>query len=112
MRSSFQKLVLYLNPIDEWCTTVNYFFETLKDGLAPKNLTYDATLWLHLSRSRLSSPAEVFKTVDTKNFYFLLNRGCILSFAAFFMLTGIGCVVGFVGCWRMSGDHLVSKVDR
>lgn len=78
------KLTLYLNPVDEWCTNVNYFVETFKNGISPSNFTYDGTIWLHLARCG------------------------IISFAFYFMFTGISCVTGLIGCWKMSGDQLIT----
>lgn len=75
---------LYLNPVDEWCTNIEYHMKLLEQGLVPDTLTDEGTVWLHLVRS------------------------CIAAFCFYFMLTAIGCVTGLMGCWKASGDHLIS----
>lgn len=33
-----EQLVLYLNPIEEWCTNVNYYLDTFEMGIVPPYL--------------------------------------------------------------------------
>lgn len=78
---------LYLNPVEEWCFNNDYHVKLLEYGLLPKRVTRNGELWFHLARS------------------------AIAGFALYFMWTGIACVMGFLGCWRASGDHLVSTAS-
>ncbi len=33
-----EQLVLYLNPIEEWCTNINYYLDTFEMGIVPPYL--------------------------------------------------------------------------
>ena len=97
---------LYLNPIDEWCTNVDYYMQILgissftffyklmllKDtdvdvsdhGLLPEQLTKDGQVWFHFARTSVA------------------------AFCLYFMTSAVACVTGLMGCWKASGDHLIS----
>ena len=46
-----EKMVLYLNPLDEWCTNIDYFTYLLKLGeITPKRLSDEGQIWLHFAR--------------------------------------------------------------
>jgi hypothetical protein len=75
---------LYLNPIEEWCFNQDYYVKLLEHGLLPKRVTRNGEIWFHLART------------------------AIAGFILYFMWTGIASVTGFLGCWRSSGDHLIS----
>lgn len=75
---------LYLNPVEEWCANIDYYVKLLEYGLLPARLTSHAEIWFHLARSSIA------------------------AFCLYFMWMGIGCVTGLLGCWKASGDHLIS----
>ena len=75
---------LYLNPVEEWCANNDYYFNLLENKLLPERLTSQGELWFHFARS------------------------AVAGFCLYFMFTGVGSVTGLMGCWRASGDHLIS----
>ena len=75
---------LYLNPVEEWCANIDYYVRLLDYGFLPERITTQATLWYHVARSSIA------------------------AFCLYFMFMGVGCVLGLLGCWRASGDHLIS----
>ena len=51
MTTPGEKMVLYLNPLDEWCTNIDYFTYLLKLGeITPKRLSDEGQIWLHFAR--------------------------------------------------------------
>jgi hypothetical protein len=34
-QSENAKLVLYLNPVEEWCTNINYYLDSFETGIIP-----------------------------------------------------------------------------
>ena len=75
---------LYLNPVDEWCTNIDYNMQLIDSGLLPPNLTHNGQYWFHFARTSVA------------------------CFCLFFMWSAIACVTGLMGCWKASGDHLIS----
>jgi len=75
---------LYLNPIDEWCTSIDYYMQILDHGLLPEQLTRDGQVWFHFART------------------------AVASFCLYFMFSAVACCTGLMGCWKASGDHLIS----
>ncbi|XP_040564506.1 uncharacterized protein [Lepeophtheirus salmonis] len=75
---------LYLNPVEEWCTNVDYQMKIMDGPLLPSRITHNAGLWFHFIRTSVA------------------------GFICYFMLTGVACVSGLIGCWRASGDNLIS----
>ena len=53
-------------------------------GLVPQGLTRDGRTWFHLARS------------------------AVAGFVLYFMWAGIAFVTGLTGCWKSSGEHLVT----
>lgn len=78
---------LYLNPIDEWCTNIDYYMQVLDHGLLPEQLTRDGQVWFHFARTSVA------------------------AFCLYFMFAAIACVTGLMGCWKASGDHLISTAS-
>ena len=75
---------LYLNPVDEWCTNIDYYMQLIDQGLLPPQLTFTGKIWFHFARASIA------------------------CFCLFFMFSAIACVTGLMGCWKASGDHLIS----
>ena len=75
---------LYLNPVDEWCTNIDYYMQLLDHGFLPEQLTKDGKVWFHFARTMVA------------------------AFCLYFMFAAIACVTGLMGCWKASGDHLIS----
>lgn len=49
--ASSENMLLYLNPLDEWCTNIEYFTYLLKLGeITPKRLSDEGQIWLHFER--------------------------------------------------------------
>ena len=78
---------LYLNPIDEWCTNIDYYMQLLDLGLLPPQLTHNGQIWFHFARTSVA------------------------CFCLYFMFSAIACVSGLMGCWKASGDHLISTAS-
>ena len=78
---------LYLNPVDEWCTNIDYYMQLIDLGLLPPNLTHNGQIWFHFARTSVA------------------------CFCLFFMFSAIACVTGLMGCWKASGDHLISTAS-
>ena len=75
---------LYLNPVDEWCTNIDYYMHLVTSEFLPPHLTYDGKIWFHFARTSVA------------------------CFCLYFMFSAFGCVSGLLGCWKASGDHLIS----
>jgi hypothetical protein len=77
---------MYLNPVEEWCTNVDYFLRLDEGGLLPDEpeLSHHARIWLHVSRA------------------------AVAAFCLFFMWAAVAFAAGLVGCWKANADHLVS----
>ena len=78
---------LYLNPVDEWCTNIDYYMQLIDLGLLPPHLTHNGEIWFHFARTSVA------------------------CFCLFFMFSAIACVTGLMGCWKASGDHLISTAS-
>ncbi len=75
---------MFLNPVQEWCTNINYYMDFMTYGLAPEKMTYEGQIWLHCI------------------------RGVVAGYTFYFMFAAIACVVGFVGCWSVSSKRIYS----
>ncbi|CAB4062612.1 unnamed protein product [Lepeophtheirus salmonis] len=64
---------LYLNPVEEWCTNVDYQMKIMDGPLLPSRITHNAGLWFHFIRTSVA------------------------GFICYFMLTGVACVSGLIG---------------
>ena len=53
-------------------------------GLLPEQLTKDGQVWFHFARTSVA------------------------AFCLYFMTSAVACVTGLMGCWKASGDHLIS----
>ena len=40
--------------------------------------------------------------------WFHFARTSVAAFCLYFMIAAIACVTGLMGCWKASGDHLIS----
>ena len=78
---------LYLNPVDEWCTNIDYYMQLIDLGLLPPHLTHNGQIWFHFARTSIA------------------------GFCLYFMFSAIACVTGLMGCWKASGDHLISTAS-
>jgi hypothetical protein len=42
---------LYLNPLDDWCTNIDYFTYLISLGeITPKRLSDEGQIWIHFIR--------------------------------------------------------------
>ena len=74
---------IYLNPVDEWCTNIEYYMQLLENGLIPDKVTKHAEIWIHVARASIG------------------------AFVCYFAFMGVAYVVGFLGCWKVSHDKMI-----
>lgn len=74
---------IYLNPVDEWCTNIEYYMQLLENGLIPEKVTKHAETWIHVARASIA------------------------SFILYFAVMGVAYVIGFLGCWKVSSDKMI-----
>jgi hypothetical protein len=74
---------LYLNPVDEWCTSIN-FTPLYENDFIPDHMTWNGQVWIHTARATIA------------------------VFILFFIFAAFATVVGLWGCWSVSTDKLIA----
>jgi hypothetical protein len=65
---SSENMLLYLNPLDEWCTNIEYFTYLLKLGeITPKRLSDEGQIWLHFER-------EILYCINNNQYFLRLEK--------------------------------------